>query len=146
MKVRSLNLDELPLALDLIEEFDREPAIRPNKTHLRKIFDLISLSGGTILGAEINNSIVGTCTINICPNLSWSGRPYAMIENVVVAKAFRGQGIGKALMRNAQSFAEDAGCYKIALMTGSQRTSTLKFYEACGFVGNKISFQQRFNA
>ena len=146
MKIRKLNLDELSIILDLIEEFDREPAERPDLSLMKQILDRISSNGGAILGAELNGVIVGTSTLAICPNLSWSGRSYAIIENVVVSKAFRRRGIGKALMLKAQSLAKEADCYKVALMTGSQRTSTFKFYEACGFIGNKTGFQLRFNA
>lgn len=146
MRIRRVSLNDLPAVLDLIEEFDREPAPRPDKEKMQSILDQLSSNGGAILGAEVNGSIVGTCTISICPNLSWTGRPYAMIENVVVAIAHRKKGIGKALMHEAQDVARKAGCYKVALMTGSQRTESFKFYESVGFVGNKAGFQLRFDA
>jgi GNAT superfamily N-acetyltransferase len=146
MIIRRLTLNELPKALDLIDQFERATAERPSMARLKEILDQISERGGAVLGAEKDGSIVGTCTVAICPNLSWSGRPYAIIENVIVSESYRGQGIGKALLLEAQLLAENAGCYKVALMTGSKRMSTLKFYEACGFVGNKAGFQKRFNA
>ena len=36
-----------------------------------------------------------------------------------------------------------AGCYKVMLMTGSQRDSTLGFYRAAGFEQSKTGFQIR---
>jgi hypothetical protein len=48
-------------------------------------------------------------------------------------------------MKEAQSIAKQAGCYKVALMTGSNRISTIKFYESCGFIGNIKGFQLRFD-
>jgi GNAT superfamily N-acetyltransferase len=96
--------------------------------------------------AVLENFIVGTCTLNICPNFSWSGRPYAIIENVIVTKEFRNQGVGKALLAHASKLAESKGCYKVALMTDSKEPATLKFYESAGFEGSKQGFQRRFNA
>ena len=146
MNIVKLTLDELPAVWDLLEVFDRTPAPRPELSQMENILNQLLSNGGAVLGAKVNDEIVGTCTIAICPNLSWTGRPYAMVENVIVAEKYRMQGIGKALMIKAQSLAKEAGCYKIALMTGSQRTESFKFYEASGFVGNKAGFQQRFDA
>ena len=146
MDIEKLTLKELPTVLDLLEVFDRTPAPRPEVSQMKNILDQLLSNGGAILGAKVNGEIVGTCTIAICPNLSWTGRPYAMIENVIVAKEYRMKGIGKALLNEAKKMAKEAGCYKIALMTGSQRKESFKFYEALGFVGNKAGFQKRFDA
>ncbi len=98
------------------------------------------------MGAFLDGKIIGTCTVNLCANLSWSGRPYAIIENVIVAPDHRGKGIGTAILHFAQNFAQESGCYKVALMTGSRKPETLKFYEGAGFSGNKTGFQKRFSA
>ncbi len=42
------------------------------------------------------------------------GRPWAIIENVVVAREQRGKGFGKKLI----NFAEEKGCYKLQLLSG----------------------------
>lgn len=146
MKLRKLAFTDLPQVLDLIDQFERKTAERPDDERLRELLQQITERGGAVLGAYISGNIVGTCTVVICPNLSWSGRPYAIIENVIVDESHRGKGIGKALMKEAQSIAKLAGCYKVALMTGSNRLSTFKFYESCGFTGNKKGFQLRFDA
>lgn len=146
MKIRELTLADIPQVLDLIDQFERNITERPDIARQRVLLEQISDRGGAVLGADTDGRIVGTCTVVICPNLSWSGRPYAIIENVIVDKSHRGQGIGKALMEKAQFVAKLAGCYKVALMTGSKRTETFKFYEACGFTGSKKGFQVRFNA
>ena len=146
MKLRKLTFTDLPQVLDLIDQFERKTAKRPDNERLRKLLQQISERGGAVLGAEAAGIVVGTCTVVICPNLSWSGRPYAIVENVIVDENHQGQGIGKALMKEAQSIAKLAGCYKVALMTGSNRASTFKFYEVCGFTGSKKGFQVRFDS
>ncbi len=146
MEVRKVTLSELTGVLDLIDQYERPISTRPSATVLARIFASIHEAGGAVVGAFLNGKIVGTCTVNMCANLSWSGRPYAIIENVIVTPAQRGKGIGKAVLQYAQNFAHETGCYKVALMTGSKKPETLKFYEAAGFRGDKVGFQRRFGA
>lgn len=146
MHIRKVSFSELDQVLDLIDFFERPVSPRPNREVLREIFDTIHENKGAVLGAFRDEQIIGTCTVNLCANLSWSGRPYAIIENVIVAPQYRRSGAGKALLKFAQQFAQDLGCYKIALMTGSKKASTLQFYEQAGFIGDKTGFQRRFTS
>ncbi len=146
MEIRELKFPELEQVLALYEEYERQISAWPSKQEQQNIFEQLLKSGGCVLVAVVDFAVVGSCTLNICPNFSWSGRPYAIIENVIVTQTHRNQGIGKALLGHAANLAEGKGCYKVALMTGSKEPSTLKFYESAGFKGNKQGFQRRFNA
>ncbi len=146
MQIRKLTLGELDGVLDLIDQYDRPVSPRPSRLAVEEIFDKIQQAGGAVVGAFQDSKLVGTCTVNLCANLSWSGRPYAIIENVIVAPGQRGKGIGTAVLTFAQDYARDCGCYKVALMTGSKKPETLGFYERAGFTGNKTGFQKRFGA
>ncbi len=86
-----------------------------------------------ILAACAGKALVSTCTLVVAPNLTRGLAPYAVIENVVTDAAFRGQGAGKAVMNYAIEQAWEAGCYKVMLMTGTQREGTIAFYESLGF-------------
>jgi GNAT superfamily N-acetyltransferase len=145
MQIREVTKDELNSVLALIDQFNRPISPRPSSDLLQGILESIRLTGGTVVGAFEQEEIVGTCTVNLCANLSWSGRPYAIIENVIVDSNYRRQGVGSALLLFARNFAQNAGCYKVALMTGSKRLETMRFYENAGFVGNKTGFQARFS-
>lgn len=46
---------------------------------------------------------------------------------------FRRRGLGTALLEHVLSFAWQAGCYKVMLMTGRKDEGTFAFYEAAGF-------------
>ncbi|MBK7502342.1 MAG: GNAT family N-acetyltransferase [Polaromonas sp.] len=141
-----MSFPELEQVLSLYDEYEREKSPWPSKQEQQNIFEQLRNSGGCVLVAVLESSVVGTCTLNVCPNFSWSGRPYAIIENVIVTRTQHNKGIGKALLSHAANLAESKGCYKVALMTGSKELSTLKFYESAGFIGNKQGFQRRFNA
>ncbi|MGW7686783.1 GNAT family N-acetyltransferase [Kribbella sp. NPDC054772] len=82
---------------------------------------------------EDEGEVVATTYLNLIPNLTRGGAPYAVIENVVVDAERRGTGLGKELMAATLQAAWDAGCYKVMLMTGSQTPATHAFYRRCGF-------------
>lgn len=71
--------------------------------------------------------------LGLIPNLSRGGRPYAVIENVVIAAHRRGEKLGRRLMDATLERAWAAGCYKAMLQTGSKTASTHAYYRACGF-------------
>lgn len=68
----------------------------------------------------------------IAPNLTHDGASWATVENVVVDEGRRGQGVGRALMEEAERRARDAGCYKVQLMSADER-EVGAFYEVLGF-------------
>ena len=86
-----------------------------------------------ILVGEIDGKIISSVTLIIIPNLPRGAKPYAIIENVVTHTDYRNKGYAARLMQEASRIAEASGCYKIMLLTGSNKESTLKFYENCGF-------------
>lgn len=69
----------------------------------------------------------------VVPSLARGGRGYAVIENVVTHPECRRLGRGSAVVGAAVEAAWAANCYKVSLATGSQRESTLRFYEKAGF-------------
>jgi ribosomal protein S18 acetylase RimI-like enzyme len=75
----------------------------------------------------------GTVDVVVVPNLTRGARPYAVIENVVVAARFRRRGIGRALMDAAVAHARESGCYKLQLISGGARGEAHRLYEAAGF-------------
>lgn len=86
-----------------------------------------------ILILREGGQIISSCVLVIVPNLTHGQQPYALVENVVTARAFRNQGCGSAVLAEAKRRALAAGCYKIMLMTGSKRAETLRFYERAGY-------------
>jgi len=140
MDIRKVRYCEIEQVLELIDQYNRPRSEWPDEEQRRRIFAGIETNGGCVIGAFVGGRLAGSCTMNVCPNLSWSGRPYAIIENVIVAVDHRRQGIGGALMKYAQDMAERLGCYKVALMTGSRSPGNLKLYESRGFVGDRTGF------
>ena len=85
---------------------------------------------------DVEGLIVSIVTLIVIDNLTHNLRPYAVIENVVTHADYRGKHYAATLMNRASEIAKDLDCYKIMLLTGSKKDSTLKFYEKCGFNKN----------
>lgn len=98
-----------------------------------------------LIGFVIEDNIVGMCTLIKINGISKSGRPFAIIENVVVAKEYQKKNIGTKLIKHAIAIAEDWNCYKLILETGSKQEWKHRFYEKCGLIkGEKTAFIKRF--
>jgi GNAT superfamily N-acetyltransferase len=106
---------------------------------------VIEHADATILLCEADGVPVSTCTLFVCPNFTRSGRPFALIENVVTLSNHRKRGYGRQIIRHAIELAHERGCYRVTLMTGSKREETLRFYESTGMLRNtKTAFEIRF--
>ena len=82
--------------------------------------------------------------IVVIPNLTRGQRPYALVENVITDEAHRGRGYATRLLDYARQLAVTENCYKIMLMTGSKRDSTLDFYRRAGYNSeDKTGFMQK---
>lgn len=86
-----------------------------------------------IIVAEEDEKIVSSCVCVIIPNLTHNQQPYAFIENVVTDFNYRKRGLGTACLNYARQIAVEENCYKIMLLTGSKKESTLNFYEQAGY-------------
>ncbi len=59
-----------------------------------------------------------------------------------VAAGLRGQGIGAALMRDAEDQARAAGCGLLQLTTNKARPDAHRFYERLGFTPSHIGYKR----
>ncbi|MEL6640619.1 MAG: GNAT family N-acetyltransferase [Pseudomonadota bacterium] len=100
-------------------------------------------TGSAVLLGEVEHTLITSCTCIVVPNLSRRGRPYALLENVVTHRDYRCQGFGTQILRYAIDGAFAQGCYKVMLLTGTKKQSTLDFYLKAGFQQTKTGFQIR---
>ena len=81
----------------------------------------------------VDGKLVSSCVCVIIPNLTRGIRPYALIENVVTHRDYRGKGHATACLDYAKAIAVKEHCYKIMLLTGAHDAATLRFYEHAGY-------------
>ena len=97
-----------------------------------------------LIVAEDKDILVGSCYLNVIPNMTRGGRPYAIIENVITDSAHRKRGIGKALIERALEMAWQQNCYKVMLLSGRKQEGVHAFYRQCGFdADEKQAYVQR---
>jgi len=68
-------------------------------------------------------------------------KPYGLLEDVFVEEEFRGQGIGKSLVKAVIEKAKEAGCYKLIATSRFERENVHKLYESLGFKKWGIEFR-----
>ena len=89
-----------------------------------------------IIVCEEDGKIVSSCVCVIIPNLTHGQRPYAFVETVITDENYRGRGPATACLDFAREIANRENCYKMMLLTGSKKDSTLRFYERAGYNKN----------
>ena len=131
--ITEINESELNNLLELYTELGDNPIPEIDDSIKDKWKSICNDENYHIVVAKENNKIVSTCTVIIIPNLTHNQRPYAFIENVVTSKDYRKKGYGTAVLNYAKDIAIKENCYKIMLLTGSKRESTLNFYKKAGY-------------
>lgn len=81
-----------------------------------------------ILVAELNQQIVGMCTAQILVSTA-EGGIVALIEDMVVEDAWRGQGLGQELLLSIESWAIERGVRRIQLLADRNNPRALEFYK-----------------
>ena len=84
---------------------------------------------------EKDTRIISTITIIIEDKIIHTMGRVMHIEDVIIDKSYRGQGLGKILLQYANSIAEKEKCYKIILNCNEENTN---FYEKCDFIKKNI--------
>lgn len=131
--IRTAGVDDFEAIAGLYGQLNRDDPPVSGAAFVRVFEQILGREGLDLLVLELDDSIVGTTYLNVMPNLSRGGHPYAVIENVVIAEHRRGEGLGRRLMDATLTRAWAAGCYKAMLQTGSRNPTTHAFYRACGF-------------
>ena len=149
LQIRSASLNDLPRLIELLSQLSledqREDLSAPTPTaYVTALEEIDAYPLQTLLVAEVGDVIVGMALFIQIPNLSHVGRPHAMVEDVVVDSAHRGNGYGEALMRHAVDLARDAGCYKLVLTSNKARDDAHRFYRRIGFDATHEGFRIDF--
>lgn len=143
MDIREINRTDLHQLFELYTQLhDNDiPAIDVKIEELWET--ILSDKHHHIIVGIVDNKIVSSCVMVIVPNLTHKQRPYALVENVITHEQYRNKGYAASLLHFAKNIAIKENCYKIMLMTGSKKESTLNFYRKAGYNQNdKTAFIQ----
>ncbi len=125
-----------------------EPRMKPAEDIIHTYVDdhlkRCATCDGAILIAELDGEVVGyTSVFAATPNddpdeIDYT---YALVNDLAVTAARRGQGIGKALLIAAQDFARDRGAIRLRIFGLADNTGAVSLYMRFGFKPRVTEFE-----
>lgn len=146
LAIRPARAEDLEALLALYAELAEEagPAPAPDSEARRVLEEILAQPMRHLTVASRDGRVVASADMLIVANLTHGGRPWAIIENVVVTAMARRSGVGSRLMGYLMWLARASGCYKVQLLSADHRRAKA-FYEHLGFqalsTGFKIYFE-----
>jgi GNAT superfamily N-acetyltransferase len=131
--IRECKEEDLAGLLTLYTELrPNDPVLAPSvaREALRR---LLAEPGVRLLVAEVEGQLAATCQLGVIPTLTNGGKPFAIIEHVITAAAFRRQGLSQQVIARALAIAWEMECYKVMLLSGEGREEAHRLYEKLGF-------------
>ncbi|MEP1356367.1 MAG: GNAT family N-acetyltransferase [Tateyamaria sp.] len=128
MILRALSADDALAACALYLELTQSGQVA-DEAHFARV---LAHPGTTVLGAFDQDELAGMATLHILPNMTYGGRPYGLIENVVTARSHQRRGVGRLVLTRLIDMAWEAHAYKVILLTGTARGAQ-GFYRKIGF-------------
>lgn len=95
-----------------------------------------------LIVGERDGRVIATYQIAFITGFSLRATRRAQVESVRVGAAYRNQGIGAALMADAEDRARAGGCTLMQLTTNLSRTDAHRFYERLGFTPSHIGYKR----
>ena len=146
IKFRRATREDLPEIVRMLsDDFlgrARERYENPLPESYIKAFEEIEADkNNELIVAEKDGAIVGTLQITFTPSISFQGGKRATVESVRVDEKYRGQGIGKELMKWAIERARAENCFAVQLTTNAERRDAHRFYENLGFTGSHLGMK-----
>lgn len=139
--IREAVRDDLPSILRLYSQLGMDDGEVLNLAEAERIFDKMRFYPDyRLYVASMDYLIVGTFALLIMDNLGHLGARSGVIEDVVVRKDLRSQGVGRRMMDFAMEKCREKGCYKITMSSNLLRGGTHRFYESLGYKKHGYSF------
>ena len=130
MQITSAKEADIQSILALQIQIYRVDSIASNAAEFLK--DQLNDNSCEVLVAKNDGVIVGTATIYYI-KVAARGKPYALLEGLVVDKKQRHHGIGSKLFKECVEVARRKNCYKMIFTSGNDRKDAHDFYEKLGF-------------
>lgn len=126
----------LSLLDELGEEINLKKKYSAHNTEAKKlggpiVDEILKRNDTKIFVAELNGKLVGLITFYVLPNIR-HGSHRGHIEDIVVSKNMRGEGIGSKLFDSVKKYCRDNNIKVIKLDSGRELIDAHKFYEKNG--------------
>jgi GNAT superfamily N-acetyltransferase len=133
--------DDLPRLADLLAElFELESDFRPQRDKqlrgLRMILDDPAL--GKLFVLRVGDKVAGMANALITISTVEGGR-VLLLEDVIVNREFRGEGLGRRLVEHVMVWAREQGMTRITLLADRDNQAALDFYRKLGFASSHMT-------
>jgi len=140
LEIRLATCTDLPILNQLYAEMDDTSPL-PSEQIERIFAEITQIPNYQIFLAYWQEQPVGTFSLLFLPTMMHPGiHKSALLDSVVVSAAYRCQGIGRAMVREALKLSAAAGCYKVTLSSNLKRDRAHAFYQSLGFQQHGWSF------
>jgi len=127
------------LTLELIEAMGSTEGI-DIKLIAENCQNLLSEANSHILVAEIGRVVVGFVNFTTRKTILHRGLS-GLIDEIIIAKSYRGKGLGKQLLSSAIEKSCQLGCCEVEVSTEKTNTKAREFYRQCGFTERGVLFE-----
>lgn len=143
MRIDKLRLEDMPEVAALYDELapmkKNDPAVCSER--YRSMMDRDDL---VVLAAREDGRMIGTAMGILCPSLLFGGKPFLVIEDVIVTEKCRGRGVGRALLDALDELALENGCSYAILVSSGFRAGAHAFYQKLGFTDDVRGFRKGY--
>ena len=127
------------LTLELIETMSDTEGI-DIKLIAENCRNLLSEANSHILVAEIEGVVVGFVNFTTRKTILHRGLS-GLIDELIIAKSYRGKGIGKQLLLSAIKKSRQLGCCEVEVSTEKTNIKAREFYRQYGFTERGVLFE-----
>ena len=128
--VRRAEAGDLPALVGLLGIlFTLEADFQPDPARQRRGLEalLATPQASLVLAAEAGGAVVGMVTGQLLVSTAQGG-PSLLVEDLVVAEAARGAGLGRALLAAAEAWGRSRGATRVQLLVDEENLAALAFY------------------
>jgi len=131
IKIRKAELSDMNKMVSLLKElFSKEEDFTFNETIQRS--GLTMMLGDNekrcIVVAISVEQVIGMCSAQLIVSTAEGGM-VALVEDMVITKSYRGQGIGKKLLLSIENWTDKRGTKRLQLLADKNNFSALGFYK-----------------
>jgi len=127
------------LTLELIEAMGNTEGI-DIKLIAENCQNFLSEANSHILVAEIGGVVAGFVNFTTRKTILHRGLS-GLIDEIIVAKSYRGKSLGKQLLSSAIEKSRQLGCCEVEVSTEKTNIKAREFYRQCGFKERGVFFE-----
>ena len=144
--VRASETKDLPVLIELLRAlFSIEADFSFDEEKQRRGLELMleDTTQRCVFVAEIDGEVVGMCSVQTLISTA-QGAPKGWIEDVCVDERFRGEGIGRMLLKAVDDWCLSRGMRRLQILCDTQNAPAMHFYKRLGWQPTQLQCLVRF--